>query len=322
MLNNSAVLHHLTQGMALHQPYKVNAYSFFMTLAQNRLLFWFISQYKDRYTGLVKEFMDAGHQIGLRLFTENEKTLDSISSIHKSSGLEYILAKGGRDFPYLNCDVDLLVKSNDYALWLDQFRRNDFSIEKHKTFMREHDDQNIIRKPGHRKVDITVNFDWQDGSYFDADFLWAGYDAKTNQQNDEADLMVNIGSVLFKRMSLNLIDYLYFKDRFHILKNNQTIRTQIEKYCWNKSFDHFLRFMDAVNPNRHSFPVLLPPMLVKTIFSEKLAHRSVSLNYWTYFVLARARYYLLNKMYLPFHVFWIPLKDFYALKNIDIVIDS
>ena len=48
-------------------------------------------------------------------------------------------------------------------------------------------------------------------------------------------------------------------------------------------------------------------------FREKLRHGDFSLNYFTYFILARARYYLLGRRHLPFHVYWFPRKELEAV---------
>jgi hypothetical protein len=322
MLNNSVVLYNLVNGLPLARPCKVNAYSFFIKLAQNRLLFWFLKKYQGQYDGEVGRFMEDGYQLGCTINRETEKTMDVISSIHESTGLDYIIAKGDRDIPYINCDIDLLVKENDYSTWLMKFKENHFSIEGHKTFMCEHDDQNIVRKQGHKKVDITVNFDWQDGTYFDQSFLWDGFDGKSHRQRYEANMLVNIGSVLFKRMSLNLIDYLYFKDRIKNLIPNKEVNNQTTKFNWSNSFEQFLQFINSIDPEKDPFPILFPARLVKDIFMEKLFHKSISLNYWSYFTLARIRYYLLNKRYVPFHVFWIPLKSFDVLQKLNMTLEN
>lgn len=322
MQSNSLVLYKIANGLPLPQPCRVDAYSFFISLAQNRLLFWFLQKHKGQYDGEIGRFMEDGYQLGCNINRETEKTIEAIASIHDATGLDYILAKGDRDFPYINCDVDLLVKDKDYSTWLDNFKENHFLIEGHKTFLCEHDDQNIVRKQGHKKVDITVNFDWQDGTYFDHSFLWDEFDRKNHRQRHEANMLVNIGSVLFKRMSLNMIDYLYFKDRIENLENLEEIHGQTTKYNWSNSLRQFLQFIDSIDPEKDCFPILFPASLVKDIFIEKLAHKSISLNYWTYFTLARIRYYLLNKKHVPFHVFWIPLKNFDVLRNLDMTVEN
>ena len=322
MQNNSTVIFQLVNGLPLSKPYKVNACSFFLTLAQNRLLFWFFGKYKGCFKGEVERFINYGFQIGNNLNGENEKTMEAISSIHESTGLDYIIAKGDRDFPYINCDVDLLVKEKDYFSWLKKFKESHFVVEDHKTFLCKHEEQNIVRKHGRRKVDITTNFDWQDSTYFDTFFLWDGFNKKNHRQRDEANMMVNIGSVLFKRMSLNLIDYLYFKDRMNLLKISNEIENQTMKFNWSNSYEQFLQFFNSIDPEKDPFPILFPTTLLKAIFLEKLSHKSISINYWTYFTLARIRYFLFNKKHVPFHVFWIPLKDFLKLQRIDMTVEN
>ncbi len=316
-ISNSEFLNSLVVNKAAEVPRtNLDAYEFLKNTAQNRFLYWFALNYctSKNLVQKVRHFLKEAKELGNHKKKQFNTTLQLIEKISKIEDLQYIVAKGERDFAYINSDIDLLVKENDLHKWLGYFKQDGYLVKDHNVFMAKQPDQyNLINK-GLYKVDITTKFNWQEGNYFDLDFLWTDY-AK-HKLGIEADFLVNLGSIMFKRMSLGLLDYYFIKNILNKNLDWKIIEEQAHKYGWEKSLLAFMKFFNQLDPKKNEFPVLFDFPIYFIIFKEKFARKTLSLNYLVYFILARARYHLLNKQHLPFHVYWFPHKRFKQLKGL------
>lgn len=294
----------------------VDLFKFMVFLAQNRLLYWFVLHYETHFDGKVRELLSHIATKGKLRSREFDKTVGLINAISVRHDLKYAITKKKRDYPYISCDVDLLVSSQQYEDWIDAFRNEGFSIGGHGLLFVENHQQNILRKDLFYKIDITTQFDWQGSHYFDTEFLWDNCNDKDHELSAEAEFLVNLGAIAFKRMSLSLIDCLYLGN---VLRNGNlklhVIEDQASKYGWEKSYRKVVNFILSADPNRHDFPRLFPSDIYLEIFYEKLMHGKLSLNYILYFVLARLRYYILGKKHVPFHVYWYPYGMIKSIKH-------
>lgn len=319
---NSSIL---LNKLILEEPEKfpladIDAFEFLKNVAQNRMLYWLAIKYsKSKNIQLpVQKFLQEIKKIGDLKSNQFVETIEIIKKIALRNNLEYIIAKGEREYQYINSDIDLLIKEKDMQTWLNGFLDNKYEIKNHHVFMAVHNDQYNLVREGYYKVDITTQFNWEETNYFDNEFLWNG--SNNHKLNIESNLITNMGSIIFKRMSINLIDYYYLKNINSKDINWDKIKYQAKKYNWEKSLNKFLNFFENIDPSKDEFPALFNFSLYSEIFKEKIKNRTFSINYFAYFILARSRYYLLNKKHLPFHVYWFPYKKLKELRGIKLTI--
>ena len=305
----SAILYKLITGGKVEKRATVDFFEFLINTSQNRLLYWFSQKFRDIFDEKTNAFLKEVYLWGKQKKDELNKTLNLIENISKEKKLEYIIAKQDRTFPYVGSDIDLLVKKEDLNEWLAAFKNADYTAFSHKEFFKEKVRQKTLIRDNYYKIDLTTQFYWQEKFYFDLEFLWNNYHKKNHRLNKEADFLVNFTTIIFKRMSFNLLDYWYLKELIRKDLGWKLIEDQVKKYHWFNAYKKTLAFLSTIDPVNDSFPVMFPSQLYLTIFWEKLKNREFSINYFSYFVLARLRYFLLNKRHLPFHVYWYPYKD-------------
>lgn len=269
--------------------------NFHLWLSHNRLLYWYASGQKQN-----QQYHDI-HLTGRKILSEFNRTLTEIRSISRGK-IRYVIAKYKRPLPYIPSDIDLLVQANQFEMWGKSFRDRGFEVEDHPEFLKSRVAQKTVRKTNRVKIDLTRDFCWQNGKYFSAGFLWNPKSVKNHALGDEAEFGVTLGSIIFKRMHFNLLDYIYL---IHLLRQIKTdkLYDQAVKYGWSRSLKATIGFLESIDPVNATFPLLFPPGLVRQIFLEKIKQGGFSLNYFTYYVLATLRYKISNR-YLPYHVFW------------------
>lgn len=277
-----------------HQSHR----AFLLWLSHNRLLYWY-SCLPNAKSGKWIRYRKIG-EVYQKKFNQ---TIGFISKISAKNNLSYIIAKYDRNLPFIASDIDLLIRPEDLSRWVEIFRSSDFHIERHPEFIKSRPFQLTVRHKKYYKIDLTTQFCWQDSQYFSPAFLWYNSRLKRHQLSSEADFLVNLGNIIFKRMYLTILDYLYLINYSKKLNIIRISKEQSSLYNWPESFDRTTEWINRINPATADFPVLFPIWLAGAIFKEKFDHKKFNINYFCYYLLSNARYKLLRSR-LPYHVDW------------------
>jgi hypothetical protein len=312
---NSLFLYQLASGQRRRKKTEVDAADFLINSCQNRLLYWFSLKKRKKFNQKVHKLIEDIALAGEKEKRKLRQTIKLIDKISKENNLDYILAKLDRTLPYISCDLDLLVFEKDVDSWLDVLKNEGYRVRSHKTFLRGHAEHKSLTRAGFYKIDLTTQFDWQKKIYFDLNFLWSGYDKKTHRMGKEADFLVNLATIIFKRMSFNLLDYLYLKKLENQGLNWRVIRDQVGRHRWSKAYQKAFSLYSSLNPEVDDFPKPFPLKIYLAIFREKVKNKEFSLNFFVYISLARLRHYFFRKKYLPYHVFWYPYEKLNKIKK-------
>ena len=308
----SVILHKLIVEKETKNDYQVDMFLFLINATQNRMLYYFAEQFRNDCVPEMSEILKDIYEEGKDLLRSKKKTLNLISEIAQALGMDYRTPKSCRNYPYINADIDLLVKEKDYENWIKEFEKRQFIRGEHKTFMKTDVMQNILKRRGFYKIDITTQFNWQQRQYFDTKFIW--------EESREADFLINLGAIAFKRMSFNLLDILYLKNMLHEGLDTDILNQQVRKYGWELTFDEVIRLINSLDPKVVYFPYLFPLRSCFIVFLESIKRSSFPFNYFVYFVLARMRYVLMGRKFLPFHVYWYPYHKLKKIKNVKITL--
>ncbi len=307
-MNYSNILYKLVTKDTREKKVSVLFFDFLINACQNRLLYWFSKNYRNSFDEDVDRFLNQISSVGDQKINKLNKTLDLIQSISQEGNLNYIIAKYDRTLPYISSDIDLLIEEEDMDTWATAFRKREFLVTEHKEFLKEKIYQKTVYKKDYYKIDLTVQFCWQNKLYFSPEFFWKDYDYKKHRLSNEADFLVNLATLIFKRMHFNILDYMYLSSLMNKNLNWNQIEDQVRRFRWQELYKKMLDFLRFIDPEKEKFPKLFPLTLCFTIFKENLSNREFSINSFLYFALSRLRYYI-NGEYLPYHVYWYPLKN-------------
>ena len=246
------------------------------------------------------------------------KTLKEIEKIATKNSLKYAIAKKDRTVDYISSDIDLVVKQGkDFDKWVKAFENNGWSVEDHMEFFGNKVYQRTVEKNGFYKIDLTNQFCWHGNLYFDVKFLWRNFNSADHKLSKEADFLINFATVVFKKYHFSLLDFLYLKKLSKQNLNWQQIENQTIKFKWHKTYKLIFKYFKKLNEQKMQFPKVFSIFMILRIFWQTLLNNRFSLNAFAYFVFARIRYILLP-LYLPGHVWWVPMKKFKEIKKVKV----
>lgn len=294
----------------------IDAYKFAVFLMQNRLLYWFSKNYYSEVGDPeLVDFFEWIKNRGDAVVEIQKKTLRKISDISGEFGLDYMIAKLGRNFDYISSDIDLVVRQKDMESWISIFEKMDFKVEKHTEFMGNKVYQRTVSHPDYTKIDLTSQFCWQGNLYFSKELIWQRHGAIGKELSIEADFLINFCTVIFKKYYYGYLDFDYLNYLYSKKLDSVLIKKQSKKYNWGRTFDRNMEFFNQIRDTGREMPVVMSFDFVLANFKDALFSGRFSINSFLYFILSRLRYKLVDYRLVPGHVWWIETKEFEPLRG-------
>lgn len=258
---------------------------------RNKVSYYFakrVLQDKLELDGSLKAIVELGE----RNIAKVRETLKFVSSLFTHMGLEFLVIKTLKGFPFITEDIDIIVKERDYQCATHVLESRGASKNSGRLI-------NVIFNlglgvPDYKlkellKLDLYKTIPYPGLKSFDEEFLWRNprlvdiYDVRCLVPSCEADLLTLISSTLFTDAKFTLLDFLYINSLFENTLNFEETFEQTQKYRWDTQFLKLVSVLqtmqkriyrsefipsDVIFPFEASLSIILPSLIGLIQFKE------------------------------------------------------
>ncbi|MFA5145035.1 MAG: nucleotidyltransferase family protein [Candidatus Omnitrophota bacterium] len=250
---------------------------------KNKVIYQFLCSIKENNPHLLQKFGIHNEDLGefetkIRLV---DKSIDFVVKSLKEAGIDCLLVKTYKNFPYITQDIDIFIKEGTFKTVTDILRQNGarkvkLSLPNRIVFKVLYQPEEIYTKFEGINIDVYRDLSWIRMPAFEQKFLWFNprkieYNGLNfSIPNFEADLLSLVAHSLFWHGEILLIDFLYLGWLLEKRLDWNLIYAQAESYGWLRGLKKFLaeirllqekiydsRGMDIIFPYRLSFSEIL-----------------------------------------------------------------
>lgn len=232
------------------------------------------------------------------------QTLKLLTNVFEKAGLDFLVVKTIKEFPYVFNDIDILVRAEEYKKACKVLGKQGGVVRPY-----EPKRQADICLEGYTNVDLHRGFHWQNSEYLDLDFVWRKPQKRRYQgvefpvPSDSVRWALVVLNILFERYYISFSDFFFLK-RGLVKIDAQKVISQAKKYNWDEALGGFLEILGGLEGHER-FPYILPSRYMLGVFWEGLRRKySIKLFQMAYYTFAKIRFHLTKGRKVPVYGDW------------------